>query len=50
MDLVMTKITNNFLVNVATKKCCGYIVRAESRWRINKKFSMHLKKSNRVNR
>ena len=22
------------------KNCCGYIVRAESRWRINKKFSM----------
>ena len=23
-----------------SKNCCGYIVRAESRWRINKKFSM----------
>ena len=23
-----------------TKNCCGFIVRAESRWRINKKFSM----------
>ena len=22
------------------KNCCGYIVRAESRWRINKKFAM----------
>ena len=22
------------------KNCCGYIVRAESRWRINKKFSI----------
>ena len=26
------------------KNCCGYIVRAESRWRINKKFSMANKK------
>ena len=26
------------------KNCCGYIVRAESRWRINKKFSMSNKK------
>jgi SET domain-containing protein len=23
-----------------SKNCCGYIVRAESRWRINKKFAM----------
>ena len=23
-----------------SKNCCGYIVRAESRWRINKKFSI----------
>ncbi len=29
-----------------SKNCCGYIVRSESRWRINKKF----KKSLRVNR
>jgi SET domain-containing protein len=28
-------------------KCCGYIVRAESRWRINKKFSLSLQKSSR---
>ena len=40
MDLVMMKTTNNFLVNVNQKNCCGYIVRAESRWRINKKFAM----------
>ena len=28
-----------------SKKCCGYIVRAESRWRINKKFSISNKKN-----
>ena len=33
-----------------TKNCCGYIVRAESRWRINKRFSLGFKKSNRLNR
>ena len=27
------------------KNCCGYIVRAESRWRINKKFSISNKKN-----
>lgn len=27
-----------------SKNCCGYIVREESRWRINKKFSMKNKK------
>ena len=27
-----------------SKNCCGYIVRAESRWRINKKFAMSNKK------
>ena len=27
-----------------SKNCCGYIVRAESRWRINRKFSMTNKK------
>ena len=26
------------------KNCCGYIVREESRWRINKKFAMNNKK------
>ena len=29
-----------FPCKCGTKNCCGYIVRAESRWRINKKFSM----------
>ncbi len=28
------------------KNCCGYIVRSESRWRINKKF----RKSSRINK
>ena len=27
-----------------SNNCCGYIVRAESRWRINKKFAMSNKK------
>ena len=27
-----------------SKNCCGYIVRAESRWRINKKFRIGLQK------
>ena len=27
-----------------SKNCCGYIVKAESRWRINKKYSMANKK------
>ena len=39
-----------FRCKCGSKNCCGYIVRAESRWRINKKFSMSLKRSNRVNR
>ncbi len=39
-----------FHCKCGSENCCGYIVRAESRWRINKKFSMHLKKNNRVNR
>ena len=30
-----------------SKNCCGYIVRSESRWRINKKFSISRQKSNR---
>ena len=28
-----------------SKNCCGYIVRAESRWRIDKKFSMGNRKN-----
>ena len=30
-----------------SKNCCGYIVRAESRWRINKKFSIGQQKTNK---
>ena len=33
-----------FPCKCGSKICCGYIVRAESRWRINKKFSMANKK------
>ncbi len=35
-----------FPCNCKSKNCCGYIVRTESRWRINKKF----KKSLEINR
>ena len=34
-----------FPCKCGAKNCCGYIVRAESRWRINKKFSMSNKKN-----
>jgi uncharacterized protein len=30
-----------------SKNCCGYIVRAESRWRINKRFSIGRQQSNK---
>ena len=33
-----------------SKNCCGYIVRAESRFRINKRFSLGVKKNNRLNK
>ena len=33
-----------------SRNCCGYIVRSESRWRINKRFGLSFKKNNRVNR
>ena len=33
-----------FKCKCGAKNCCGYIVRAESRWRINKKFAMSNKK------
>ena len=33
-----------FPCNCGSKNCCGYIVREESRWRINKKFAMKNKK------
>jgi len=39
-----------FRCKCGSKNCCGYILRAESRWRINKKFSMSLKKSDKVSR
>ena len=35
-----------FPCNCKSNNCCGYIVRTESRWRINKKFKKHL----RINR
>ena len=35
----------NFICKCGSNNCCGYIVREESRWRINKKF----KKNNRIN-
>ena len=34
-----------FQCNCKKKNCCGYIVRSESRWRINKKFSMSNKEN-----
>ena len=39
-----------FPCNCGSKNCCGYIVRAESRWRINKKFSLGYLKNNRINK
>ena len=33
-----------FPCKCSSNNCCGYIVREESRWRINKKFSMRNKK------
>ena len=33
-----------FPCKCGSKNCCGYIVRAESRWRISKKFAMSNKK------
>ena len=39
-----------FKCKCGSKICCGYIVRAESRWRINKKFSMNLKNNNETNK
>ena len=34
-----------FPCKCGSKNCCGYIVREESRWRINKKFAMSKKKT-----
>tara|TARA_B100001741_G_scaffold311200_1_gene311878 strand:- start:17 stop:505 length:489 start_codon:yes stop_codon:yes gene_type:complete len=39
-----------FPCNCGSKNCCGYIVRAESRWRINKKFSLGYQKNIRINK
>tara|TARA_B100002052_G_scaffold176257_1_gene160406 strand:+ start:1475 stop:1963 length:489 start_codon:yes stop_codon:yes gene_type:complete len=39
-----------FPCNCGSKNCCGYIVRAESRWRIHKKFSIKFQKNNQINR
>ena len=36
-----------FPCKCGSKNCCGYIVREESRWRINKKFAMSNKKLNK---
>jgi len=36
-----------FICKCRSKNCCRYIVRAESRWRIDKKFSMSKQKSNK---
>ena len=40
----------DFICKCRSKNCCGYIVRAESRWRINKKFGMNDRKNNRVSK
>ena len=39
-----------FPCNCGSHNCCGYIVRAESRWRINKKFGLGYQKNNRINK
>ena len=36
-----------FACKCKSKNCCGYIVRAESRWRINKKFSIGRQKASK---
>ncbi len=36
-----------FKCKCKSKNCCGYIVRAESRWRINKKFSIGQQKTSK---
>ena len=36
-----SRINSRKIIKIIKRKnCCGYIVRAESRWRINKKFAM----------
>ena len=39
-----------FPCKCGSKNCCGYIIRAESRWRINKKFRMGIKKNTQINK
>jgi SET domain-containing protein len=39
-----------FPCKCSSKNCCGYIVRAESRWRINKKFSVTYQKNSPINK
>ena len=39
-----------FPCKCGSKNCCGFIVRAESRWRINRKFRMSVKNNNRVSK
>ena len=39
-----------FPCNCGSNNCCGYIVRAESRWRINRKFSLGHQKNFRINK
>ena len=39
-----------FPCNCGSNNCCGYIVRAESRWRIHRKFSLGHQKNFRINR
>ena len=36
-----------FPCKCSSKNCCGYIVRSESRWRINKKFSIRRQQPNK---
>ena len=44
MGLVMMKIISNFLVNVRSKNCCGYIVRAGQDGELTKNFLCLTKK------
>jgi len=45
LDLIKT--INSSHVNGGAKNCCVYIVRAGSRFRINKKFAISKKKTNK---
>ena len=44
LEFGFDKDYKQFPCRCGAKNCCGWIVRAESRWRINKKFSMANKK------